>query len=243
MLKFLINQSINQGNALSSLPVAFFAHGSGWVSRFPSTLQIYLSHDLSLESLQMAILFVDRFVKTFREEYNGEVESTPLDYIFEAALFIVDQLLDDGAEHCEVARGQKRPDNVQVRSVFCDRKPLKSPKETSITFKNSISSFYIYTLFHLIILYLHIFFIFSLKHEYICSTNFNIVYVFSTFWVTQNVNSVHFCIFLQIFYNFFPKYFFISSQKYQSDTLFHWVLGHGSIFASNFISYRIKDDK
>ncbi|OQV14125.1 hypothetical protein BV898_11699 [Hypsibius exemplaris] len=76
--------------------------------------QAFLKDDMSLESLQMAIAFVDRFVGRFCGEYAGEIEDAPMECVFEAALVIVEQLLDDGAVQFEGEGDRKKPDNVQL---------------------------------------------------------------------------------------------------------------------------------
>ena len=76
-------------------------------------LQYFLNHSQSQEVLQLSISILDRFVRRFRENYDGQLMGAPLECLFEATLHIVEQLLDDGALNKSVANNNG--DNIQVR--------------------------------------------------------------------------------------------------------------------------------
>lgn len=59
--------------------------------------------------MQLGISLLDRFVKNFRVQYDGDIGAAPLDSLFDAALIIVEQLLDDAPQDTLVPLFQNKP--------------------------------------------------------------------------------------------------------------------------------------
>ncbi|XP_055340098.1 uncharacterized protein LOC129589381 [Paramacrobiotus metropolitanus] len=60
---------------------------------------VYIKHNFSQSSLQLAISLMDRFIKRYRQVYNGSLDKAPLEFLFDGAVTIAEQMADDAPEY------------------------------------------------------------------------------------------------------------------------------------------------